>query len=251
MADSSNQNQEWYKTKWGILFILALWPIFLLAFLTKFIWQRSWSLKTRIIILSLFWGSLLITGRIVTWQSEHSDYICTGPDGKKFKISKEACDKFNQAWKDAPKNYVNQSQPEEKVKKEEAITLSPTRSGPQDEKFNIVVASQIVKKVDGKYRYFFDIRNYDSKPFSGTVTIKLFNQELKNALAGNSFGTQSPIEPSLGDSVYIDAFTGPTNIHGGNGLSRFEYTVTSNDKEVNRGDGIITAEHEDIDAYEF
>lgn len=252
MADSGNQNQEWYKTKWGILFILALWPVFLLAYLTKFIWQRSWSLRTRIIIISLFWGSILIVGRIIAWQTENGGYKCIGPDGKTFKISEEACDRFNNAWKNAPKN--NNNQPQE-VKESEKVSI-PTTSAPNPptkpiEKFNIVVTSQIVKKVDGKYRYFFDIRNHDVKPFKGTVSIKIFNQKLKNELAGSGFNTQSPIDPGLGDSVYIEAFTGPTSIHGGNGLSRFEYTVISNGKEVDRGNGIISDEYEDIDAYDF
>lgn len=114
------------------------------------------------------------------------------------------------------------------------------------EKFNIVVTSQIVKKVDGKYRYFFDIRNHDSKPLEGSVTIELFKNQSKSSLAGDTFSTKSAIEPNLGTSVYIDAHTGPTSVHGANGIIKFNYIVKKDDQEVNNGEGQITDKLEDL-----
>lgn len=117
---------------------------------------------------------------------------------------------------------------------------------PPSERFNIAVKSEIVKKVDGKYRYFFDIRNHDSKPFEGSITINLFTRESKNSLAGDTFNTNKAIEPNLGTAVYIDAHTGPANIHGANGLIKFTYTVKNEGNEVNKGEGQITDQYEDL-----
>lgn len=113
-------------------------------------------------------------------------------------------------------------------------------------KFDIQVKSEIVKKVNGKYRYFFDIRNHDSESFEGSVTIDLFTSESKNPLAGETFNTTKAIKPSLGTAVYTDAHTGPISVHGANGLTKFTYTVKKDGKEVNKGEGQITDQYEDL-----
>lgn len=59
-------------------------------------------------------------------------------------------------------------------------TESPTNTPVPAERVKVEVASQIVKKVDGKYRYFFDIRNNNTKDFEGDVTISLFNNKQKS-----------------------------------------------------------------------
>lgn len=116
------------------------------------------------------------------------------------------------------------------------------------ENFNIVVTSQIVKKVNGQYRYFFDIRNKDTKPFEGSVTIELYNNQQSSALAGDTFNTNSAIEPNLGTSVYTDAHTGPQSVHGDYGITKFKYTVQKDNKTVKTGEGTITDQLEDTDA---
>ena len=113
------------------------------------------------------------------------------------------------------------------------------------EKVNVVVTSQIVKKVEGKYRYFFDIRNNDKTPFEGSVSITLYNDLSDNSLAGETFKTNRAIESGLGTSQYADANTGPTSVHGSNGISKFKYKVKKGDAEVNQGEGQITDKFED------
>lgn len=130
-------------------------------------------------------------------------------------------------------------------------TVGPTSTPKIVEKYDVVVSSQIVKHVDGKYRYFFDIRNHDTKPFEGSVSITLFTKDLKNPLAGDSFNTKAPIDPELGASVYTDAFTGPTSVHGANGIIKFKYVVKVGNDTVNSGEGEITDSFEDVDAYGF
>lgn len=239
--------KKWYKTWWGILAIIFLFPIFLMAFLTRLIWKQNWKVQTRVIAIALLWGVVLVGGSLHkdTNQAAVVDTECIGPDGKRIGLNPEECEKFNNAWKNKPQETVttsnNTTQP----------TTAPTNDPKPTEKHNIVVTSQIVKKVDGKYRYFFDIRNKDTRPFEGSVIISLFTSELKNPIAGDTFNTNKAIEPELGTSVYTDANTGPPSVHGANGISRFTYTVKKGNEIVNKGEGVITDKFEDVDSYDF
>lgn len=123
----------------------------------------------------------------------------------------------------------------------------PTHTPKPVEKMKIEVTSQIVKKVDGKYRYFFDVRNNDVKDFQGSVTINLFNDKQKTALGRETFTTNRPIEPNLGNSVNFDINSGPINQHGEYGITKYSYTVEVNGTEVNSGEGTITDKFEDLD----
>lgn len=116
----------------------------------------------------------------------------------------------------------------------------------QAEKLNVIVESQIVKKVDGKYRYFFDIRNKDTKNFEGSVTITVYNNLQESSLGGDTFKTSKPIEPNLGTSVYFDIFTGPASVHGENGITKFKYVVKKDDQTVNEGEGTISTKLENL-----
>jgi hypothetical protein len=133
--------------------------------------------------------------------------------------------------------------------KASVVTSEPTQplvpSPTAIEPVNIAVTSQMVKKVEGKHRYFFDIRNNDSMPFEGSVLITLHNQT--NSIARDTFTTTAPIDPGLGESVYLDANTGPVSVHGEFGVTTYTYVVTIDNIEVNSGEGQITATFEDLD----
>lgn len=242
---AEDNKKKWYKTWWGILAIVLLFPIFLMAFLTRFIWKQNWKPRTRVIAIALLWGVVLISGSLTkdTNQATVTEAGCIGPDGKRIGLTQKACEEFNNKWKNKQQDTItasnNTTQP----------TIVTTDTPKPAENFNIVVTSQIVKKVDGKHRYFFDIRNKDTKAFKGDVTISLFTNELKNPIAGDTFSTSRPIEPGLGTSVYADASTGPPSLHGENGITKFKYTVKKGDKTVSSGEGVMTEKFEDIDAY--
>lgn len=104
----------------------------------------------------------------------------------------------------------------------------------------IVVTSQTVKSVSGKYRYFFDIRNNDSKAFVGDVNIDLINAE-GDSVYDETFSTSRPIEAGLGTSVYFDINTGPVSVHGVNGIKTFSYTAKVNGSVVKSGAGVVSA----------
>jgi FtsZ-interacting cell division protein ZipA len=129
---------------------------------------------------------------------------------------------------------VSKPQENKKEKTEEVKQEEPA------EPFDIVVTNQTIKKIDKKYRYFFDVRNKDKKDFNGEVSITLHNNEQNSALGRNTFKTTSPIEPQLGNSVYIDINTGPVSAHGEFGITKFKYEVKIDNKIVKTGEDEIT-----------
>ncbi|MFA6897148.1 MAG: zinc ribbon domain-containing protein [Patescibacteria group bacterium] len=101
----------------------------------------------------------------------------------------------------------------------------------------ILVINQVVKRVDGKCRYFFSVENKDQAAFSGSVTIKVINPI--TTVGTDTFTTKQPIEPSMSQIVYIDTNTCPPSIHGEAGTNKFEYEVKENGQTVKSGDGGI------------
>jgi hypothetical protein len=108
--------KKWYKTWWGILAIVLLFPIFLMAFLTRLIWKQDWKPRTRVIAIALLWGAILIGGMLPDSKSQAvvAEADCIGPDGKKIGLSQKDCEEFNKAWKD----------------KQETVTISITTVQP-------------------------------------------------------------------------------------------------------------------------
>ena len=115
-------------------------------------------------------------------------------------------------------------------------------------KREIIVSSQIVKKVDAKHRYFFDIRNNDKEAFEGSVLIELLKKD-GSTLGREIFETRQPISSLLGQSVFIDINTGPTTVYAEDlGISDYKYEVkTKNGMVINRGSGQISSKYETID----
>lgn len=111
------------------------------------------------------------------------------------------------------------------------------------EPMDVEVTSQIVKVVGGKYRYFFDIRNQDDKPFSGSVKIELVGTDGK-IIYDDTFTTNQPIQPGVGTSQYVEASTGPVSVHGEYGVASFKYTATSNGSTVKTGEEAISNKFE-------
>jgi len=104
---------------------------------------------------------------------------------------------------------------------------------------NIEVTSLTVKNIENKYRYFFDIRNNGKEEFSGSVKIYLLNRK-GGKVWDDTFETYEPIQPGVGKSVYADANTGPTLIHGDYGVEGYEYEVKVGRKIVKKGSGKIS-----------
>lgn len=108
------------------------------------------------------------------------------------------------------------------------------------EQMEISVTSQNIKQVDGKYRYFFNIKNNDDKSFVGDINIDLISAE-GNSIYGKDFKDAS-IDAGIGKNIYIDANTGPVQVHGANGISSFEFTASKEGQVIKSGNGSIIAQ---------
>lgn len=101
----------------------------------------------------------------------------------------------------------------------------PTMEVPQKKDAKIEITSMVVKKVEGKYRYFFNIKNIGEATFTGDVRINLINAE-KTLISGQDFRAKdAPIEVGVNKSVYLNASTGPVSVHGQNGIKQYQFNV--------------------------
>lgn len=115
---------------------------------------------------------------------------------------------------------------------------TPPNIGANARDSGIDVLSTIVKKVGGKFRYFFDVRNHGRANFYGTVTITLLNRQPDTRNGVETF-TSNGIPAGLGTAVYMDIFTGPPAVHGDYGVERFSYEVEDGGVIVDHGTGAI------------
>jgi hypothetical protein len=111
----------------------------------------------------------------------------------------------------------------------------------------IVVSSLIVKRLpSGKFRYFFDVRNFSKEPFEGQVEIILHNkiEGIKNGKA--LLETSQAIPVKLGLVTYIDAHTGPEEFHGDASVASYYWRASSGNFEVGKGRHPITSKFENL-----
>lgn len=131
----------------------------------------------------------------------------------------------------------NFSQP---VSNTEASTPVDTpKVAAQIEKKDIRITFQTVKKVENKYRYFFDIRNHDSEPIRASVKIELLKDN-GSVIGRETFEPTKVIEPGYGDSVYFDISTGPVpDFNQEFAVTKFRFEATMNENIVSTGEGEI------------
>ncbi len=118
---------------------------------------------------------------------------------------------------------------------------SEARVATQSERLDIRVTSTGVKRIDGKYRYFFSIANHDDVSYEGNVRIRLKTQGSGLQVGNETLSTNRPIVPGGARSTYLTINTGPVSIHGSNGVDRFQFEVTSRNVVVASGTGYVLA----------
>lgn len=131
-----------------------------------------------------------------------------------------------------------------------SLVFAPKRAEnlPAGKPFDVRVESVIVKAVGGKFRYFFDIRNHDGQPFAGEVKITLLNREPGVENGDDTFSAAAnPIQPGVGRSVHMDAFTGPASVHGEACVAGFRFVAVVDGKAVAKGTGEISERFEKLD----
>lgn len=104
---------------------------------------------------------------------------------------------------------------------------------------SIRVTSLNVKQLGGKFRYFFQIRNEDSEPFNGDVTIGLERDD-GGTVWFETFTTSQAMRPGGTNFVYTDANTGPTVEFGEFKVSAFEYTAHAKGRQATEARGAIS-----------
>ncbi|MFA6429764.1 MAG: hypothetical protein WCV84_04685 [Patescibacteria group bacterium] len=104
---------------------------------------------------------------------------------------------------------------------------------------HLTVTSQSVKEVNGKCRYFFDIRNTDEKAFMGTVSITLTSKEGRDIWTEEFSSKESPISTVIGKSVYFDINTCPISKHGDAGINQFSFTAKMEGSTAQQGAGEV------------
>lgn len=133
------------------------------------------------------------------------------------------------------------STPQTKTNEKAVVQDTPTPV----EQYDIKVTSQIVKKVGGKYRYFFSITNGSDKDFTGKVRIEGKTGAGITVISYRADFSDNPLPAGLSKSVFSDANTAPKQLYGENGASTYTFTATLNKNEVAKGEGTITEEYED------
>ena len=131
-----------------------------------------------------------------------------------------------------------------------SLALAPKRAEnlPDGKPHDIRVTSVIVKGVDSKFRYFFDVRNHDGQAFAGEVKIVLLNSEPGVENGDDTFSAAAnPIQPNVGRSVFLEAHTGPASVHGDACVAGFRFVAVVDGKAVARGTGAISERFEKLD----
>lgn len=84
-----------------------------------------------------------------------------------------------------------------------------------------------VKKVEGKYRYFFLLKNHGPGVWEGKVKITLHNKVEGLTNGSDVFTSKAPIADGGGTTVFIDSRTAPdaAQVHGDAHVAWYSYDV--------------------------
>ena len=121
---------------------------------------------------------------------------------------------------------------------------SSNQSESQDQQVqqkDISATSEMVKLVDSKCRYFFSVKNNTDSNFNGLVEIELLNQSGKSVWHDSFDFSRSA---NTAASVYTDANTCPSSVHGEYGISDYQFSVKENGQTVNSGSAPISEQFE-------
>jgi hypothetical protein len=127
-----------------------------------------------------------------------------------------------------------------------AVAKTTSATPHVNESYRIEVESLIVKRIGKKHRYFFQIRNDDSRPFNGKVEVRV--KGYKGVTVGlEVFVFKAPLEPGKATYGFIDANTGPTSRYGDFKVTSFQYRAYSQQRNVASGTGSISQKYEEYE----
>lgn len=108
----------------------------------------------------------------------------------------------------------------------------------------LVVTNSINKKVDGKYRYFFDIKNDNATPVSATVIVTVVSKDDSFKMS-TDFGLID-LQPGLHKNGFRELNTGNTAGFGASAIGKFRYTVKIGNNSYDYPDQPLTDKFEDL-----
>ncbi len=96
----------------------------------------------------------------------------------------------------------------------------------------VLVTHKVTKFIEGKYHYWFDIRNLRVEAFSGKVKITLLNKKEGVTNGDAVFSSPAPIAPGSGANGTLESETGPPSVSGDASVVGFLYEVIEDEKVV-------------------
>jgi hypothetical protein len=150
-------------------------------------------------------------------------------------------------WRSLPRVPPDQASGPAATARQEARAAEPPGRTPPARPIDIRVTSLIVKRVDGRHRYFFQMHNADDRPFEGDIRITLHNGQRAAAVGGGeTFSTKRPMDPGGRTTGYVEIRTGPVAVHGDYGIVRYKFEAVSGGAVVAAGEGPISDRYEDL-----
>jgi len=209
-VNKRQSSKEWYKHGWGLVADILLLPFFVIWYA----WARSnWSKNSKIAATTAT-VVLIGVGLAVGGKQPSKDQATTTASQNTQTTSKEQ-----------PKQ-ASQQQPQ---------SPDPQAKAQADK---ITVESVIVKKVSGKYRYFFDVGNGSDKPFNGSITVSMVSAGTGIKLPV-TLDLTTPIQSDLHQSRYVD-------LHSQ--IEKFSYKIKiGNDTFEGYPEKPISSNYEDTD----
>ena len=116
----------------------------------------------------------------------------------------------------------------------------------------LVVTSTTVKKVNGRYQYWFDVQNTSDKPVTGLIDVTLVVKKAGYNLAGGGTIDLKDLQPGLHQVGYREEKVGTSEAFGDSAVKGFSYKIylqSPKGKNYEYPEKTITTKYEDTDSY--
>jgi len=149
--------KKWYKTWWGIIFLLMFFfPVGLYQMWKNTNWNKKvkWGITAYFILIIIGFNAIANAKPVDKSQAVVGETGCIGPDGKRIDLTQKACEEFNKAWKDKQETLTATTQPTitssistPKPTMQPTKTLTPTRI-PEPTKKPSITSKKITDKIN-------------------------------------------------------------------------------------------------------
>ena len=112
------------------------------------------------------------------------------------------------------------------------------------EKTKIVVTNKAIQKINGRYRYLFDVRNKDKQEARISIIFKCFptDGDLKEE---NTHQADIVIPSGKGGEVYFDLETPPVQIDSLKGIKEYAFEISIDNELSQKGGDKVSENYKD------